>query len=154
MRHRVNTTTGVKVASKLRPMQSTRALSKAESTHVRKRLEKLLTEYKTQTALALKLDISQQVLSRILNGNSVGLYVARRVADLTKMSVDDVLSAPVFVVDDAIAAHPRRWSSVTIATVRAMPKVETLSADEAMSVLDMTEAALAPVRRELQRITR
>ncbi|HEX8795437.1 MAG TPA: helix-turn-helix transcriptional regulator [Polyangiaceae bacterium] len=154
MRRRPITTTGVKPAGKLRPMQSTRALSKAESAHVRRRLEQLLERHGTQTKLARALDMSQQVLSRILGGDAVGLYVARRVASLTGLTLDQVLSTPQAAFDATVIANPKRWSPVTIASVRAMPKIEILGEDALARLLDETETALQPIRKELQRLTR
>ena len=49
---------------------------------------------------------------------------------------------------------PTRWSPVTEAAVRAMPKIESISVEAAIALLDKTEAALAPVRKDLAKITR
>lgn len=154
-RNRVNTTTGVAKAGRLRAVTSTRALSKSETAHVRARLQILIDEkYKTQSSLARELDISQQVISKILAGDAAGYFVAKKLATLTGMPVEQVLSAPQPAIDKALALNVDRWQPWTIAAVRAMPKAESItSVALAFEVLEKTEAALSPIiRRDLGKL--
>lgn len=129
--------------------RSPRALSKAEGDQVRSALRILLQSHGTQVQLAKTLGFSQQVLSKILNGGDVGLYVARKVAKAAGVPYELLLSGGQTIspeLEATIAKYPGRWSDAAIAAVRAVADRQQFTQATAFVLLDDVHAALSGIR--------
>jgi hypothetical protein len=132
---------------------STRALTDVESRRVRERMKEIAEEEGSQVSAARRLGISQQVYSRILGGDAVGLYVAKRVAKHDRVSVEDMLGPRVpRRLEELLRGGASRWadSSVAVARREAIADAEhasTLTTSDWESFLDAIDSSIGPIVR-------
>lgn len=107
-------------------MSSGKTLTESERKRVRARLEELVDQYGSQVGAARAIGTSQQVISRVLQGDPAGMEVARRVARHDGVSVYQLLTIQsVPALEKLLRADPKRWSPPTVAALREIAKTRT-----------------------------
>lgn len=145
------TTTMVEASPSLARMK---ALTPAESAAIRRRLVVFVKQFPSQSEAAQTIGVSQQSVNNVLRGSDPGLYVAKRIAAALGLSFEQAIAPWGGVLDEVVARHPKRWAEHTIVAVRSMPRAETLAEDVLEQLLDRVDSALAPFRREIQKLTK
>jgi len=142
----MTTITGVVVELK-RFRGSTRALSVAQVTRIRFRLQELSALKGSDTKAAYLIGISQQVFGRIVNGDAAGLYVAERLAAYDRVPLEAILNGiPKGLYLALLDAHAGRWCDPTIAAVCKLRMAdESWTQEDWEGKLDDVERALSPL---------
>jgi transcriptional regulator with XRE-family HTH domain len=96
-------------------MLSGRSLSGDEAERVRTALRRVVNDAGTQTAAAKSLEVTQQTVSDVLKGKAPGVALARRVADVLKVDLVDLLAGKTGVHTERPDRYPARTKGLNAA---------------------------------------
>lgn len=149
------TTTREYESTRLRVVSS-KSLTEQEIRRVRARLGELVEQYESQFQASAKLGISQQTISNILRGASVGRDVAKRIAAHDRVPVEQLLGPAVpQALEEVLRGGHERWEAYVVAGVRKaaieLDGAERMSNEDWEALLDRFQTALAPILREIGR---